>query len=155
MGKRGVHIVERLLSSIELGDNGCWNWTGRLTPDGYGQISFRLSSNEPVRSRPASRASYEVFVGDPGHLFVCHHCDNPKCINPEHLYAGTHLENMRDRTRRAPQVGENNPAARLSSDNVALIRSSDLTATTLAAKLGVGLKTVCDVRNRVTWKHLP
>lgn len=85
-----MDLKERLLSKIEKKENGCWEWTGALRV-GYGVIKFEK------KSLSTHRASYEIFIGpiEDG-LFVCHKCDNRKCINPEHLWLGTQKDNMQD-----------------------------------------------------------
>ena len=71
---------------------GCWNWDLCLDGRGYG-----YSRRNKFTSRSAHRLSYYLFVGPIAEgLFVCHHCDNPKCINPEHLFIGTQKDNMMD-----------------------------------------------------------
>lgn len=71
----------------------CWLWTGFRDSDGYGK--FQIGTNQKKKSVRAHRFSYELVHG-PTELLVLHNCDNPPCVNPDHLYAGTHSDNMKD-----------------------------------------------------------
>lgn len=77
-------------------ETGCIEWTAKLTKHGYGQIGF-YNYGKMYNFRLAHRLAYFLHYGDfDRDLFVCHKCDNPKCINPEHLFLGTHIDNMDD-----------------------------------------------------------
>lgn len=69
----------------------CWVWTARKTTKGYGHFSYG------GKNRRAHRFAWLITKGHiPNGLFVCHHCDNPSCVRPSHLFLGTHTDNMRD-----------------------------------------------------------
>jgi hypothetical protein len=84
-----VHVVCDLAS-------GCWVWSGSRLPAGYGTISIRTGLGAKRQER-THRFSYELHFGPIGAgLIVCHRCDNPPCVRPDHLFLGTNLDNMRD-----------------------------------------------------------
>ncbi len=124
----------------------CWEWTGRLTPSGYGSIWVGRDS-KPTRTH-AHRFSYQLFCGTvPEELCVCHHCDNKKCVNPSHLFLGTRIENNRDRDKK----GRNVPGKRrLTNQDVAEIRKIIATGIRgiqrrVAAKFNVSCSTICNI----------
>jgi len=85
-------LAERFWEKVEKTD-GCWLWTSTLNTWGYGQ--FQIGRTKQYR---AHRIAYELTYGPiPAGMHVCHHCDNPRCVRPDHLFLGTHLDNMRDR----------------------------------------------------------
>ena len=94
----------RFESKFTKHENGCWIWNAARRTTGYGVFSF---NGKPTT---ASRVSYTLYHGvDPGDLFVCHTCDVPSCVNPEHLFLGTNLDNVNDR------IAKNRPAGRYST----------------------------------------
>ena len=91
MPKQYKNHSERLLSKVKVDDKGCWLWTGSKNSKGYGQIFLNKKLIK------AHRLSYEVFKEPiPDGFHVCHSCDISNCINPDHLWVGTHTDNMRD-----------------------------------------------------------
>lgn len=91
---RHLELKEKLENNIFYSPCGCWIWTGAITERGYGVIR---NGNKFIRSH---RASYMIYKGDPNNLFVCHTCDVPSCVNPDHLFLGTCQDNINDRDRK-------------------------------------------------------
>lgn len=90
-------LAERLVFNVETGVSpiDCWGYRGSLDKDGYGSISI---GRKTLR---AHRVSWEIFRGPiPKGLLVCHHCDHPWCTNPQHLFLGSALDNLRDCSRK-------------------------------------------------------
>jgi hypothetical protein len=85
------------IEALSVGEplTGCWLWLGSVNRKGYGQLTHEQ------RHYAAHRASFAAFKGDPTGRLVCHDCDQPGCVNPSHLYAGTHVDNRADMLARA------------------------------------------------------
>lgn len=113
-------VAERLWSRVVVAPSGCWEWQGYRRPGGHGQIG-----NEG-RLLGTHRVAWELTKGPiPSGMFVCHHCDNPPCCNPEHLFLGTAADNARDMARKGRGRGAeglSNANARLSDKDVRAIR---------------------------------
>lgn len=151
---RSASVRERLEEySIPEPNSGCWLWLRGVSQEGYG----RLRVNGKAQS--AHRVSYEEYVGPiPDGLYVCHHCDTPGCINPEHLFVGTNQDNMADRANKGRALGEKNNAAKLSDKDVVeiadLIREGNCFQTEIAARYGVTDKLVSHIKLGLRWAHL-
>jgi hypothetical protein len=92
-------------------------------------------------------------------MFVCHKCDNPACVNPDHLFLGTHVDNMRDmtskgRAHKAGPKGEAHGRAKLTRDDVLAIRTDMRSDRTVAKEYGISLGNVNKIKNLQIWKHI-
>ena len=120
--KPPLPLADRLWRRAEKMPSGCWEWRGYVRPAGYGQIGRGRKGQGIIDTH---RAAWELTNGPiPGGLFVCHKCDNRRCCNPEHLFLGTHQDNMRDmRAKGRGARGFDLPHTRLSEEQVREIRA--------------------------------
>lgn len=128
----------------------CWVWTASLTHNGYGQTTSPLGAR-------AHRVSYQLHVGPiPEGMCVLHRCDNRACVNPDHLFLGTHADNMADMLAkgRDKRVGNQNARSVLTEEQVLDIRADTGTQRGIADKYGVGKSTIANILQRHTWKHI-
>ena len=124
-------IAERLIARIEFDTNGgCWLWSGAT--DGYGYGSLGVARG---RTGKAYRVSYATFVGPiPPLAHVLHRCDTPACINPAHLFLGTHRDNMDDMFAKGRNAkGAALPHTTLTENDVLMIRARVAAGETRAA----------------------
>lgn len=122
----------------------CWAWTGSRIQGGYGMI---LAENG---NELAHRVSYRMYVGDiPEGLFVCHKCDNRWCVNPDHLFAGTHAENMADMTAKGRQGKKLNRVT--ASEIRKAIRAGHESQRSIARKFGVSPQLVTLIKQGRVW----
>lgn len=144
-------MIERLMKSV-VKTNGCWLWTGNRKPNGYGRIQINN------KSFAAHRLSYALHVRPiPDGLFICHKCDNPSCVNPDHLFIGTHTDNMRDRNEKGRSnmpKGTNHHLHKLTDSDVIEIRNSGVSSRKLAGGYGVSYRTILHVKRGDTWRHI-
>ncbi len=145
--------IERFLERIVIADSGCWEWQGGGTPLGYGHII--IGSKRMI----THRFSYEHYLKPiPEGLHLLHHCDNPPCCNPLHLYPGTDADNARDKVSRERQPrGEAHYNAKLTDEKVREIRrayANGQTAMELGRVYSVDANTVWAVVHRHTWEHV-
>jgi len=152
---REQDIIDRFLSKTKISDAGCWEWTGALNL-GYGVFGlFGVA-------RPAHRVSWGLFKGElPKELFICHKCDNRKCVNPDHLFLGTHQDNMDDMVRkgRTPnRVGSNNGFTKLTEREVRIIRAMrnvyKVPYKKIQSAYGLSLTGVRLIVTGQRWKHV-
>jgi endonuclease YncB( thermonuclease family) len=147
-------LAERFWSKVQKtdGPNDCWLWQGARHDKGYGH--FRLHG----RVEKAARVAWALTRGSiPDGVFVCHCCDNPPCVRPDHLFLGTDDENRADRQSKERQArGERAGRVRLTADAVREIRriGRSLSGALLASRFGVGKSTIAAVLRRESWRHL-
>jgi hypothetical protein len=154
---------QKLLVRFELGfekleEGECWLWLKCRDKCGYGQIRVKN------KIEGAHRVSYEVYVGNiPSGLHVLHKCDTPTCVNPSHLFLGTHKDNMLDRKKKGrgnPSCGENSYASKLTEEQVNLIRKIYICGNpkygqrALSRKFNVSYTLINGIVNRKRWKHV-
>ena len=148
-------VRSRFWSRVAKGP-GCWEWTGGALPSGYGRLAVH------GKDERAHRVSWLIHFGEIGSLHVLHRCDNPRCVNPEHLFLGTHADNMRDKATKGrcvnrPRRGERVATAKLSAKQVPLIRSEyerGVRLETIAERYGISRPNAWLVATRRTWRHV-
>lgn len=147
-----IPVGERFWSKVFKTRN-CWLWTAKLDVGGYGIIKSE------GKNRKAHRISYEMAFGKiPDGRIVCHRCDNPKCVNPRHLFIGSHMDNRRDCVSKKRQaVGTAVTISKLTPAKVRAIRKQfarGIRITPLARRYGVTFRSIKLVVDRVTWSHV-
>ena len=141
-----------------LGNNDCWEWRAFKDKDGYGQYSSWKDGDE----QRVHRIMWILKFGSiPKGALVCHKCDNPSCCNPNHLFLGTHRDNMKDMVKKGRVgcvKGENHGCSKLTIQQVLEIRSKYVTGKylqrQLAVEYGVDRTTISSVVNRKIWRHI-
>lgn len=138
--------------------DGCWYWTGYVNDAGYGVIDIdrRLPNRKTLR---ASRASFELYK-EPiiGNNEICHTCDNPICINPNHLFQASHTDNMIDMVKkgRSPK-GSRHGHSILHETDIPQIRKmlkDNVPFKEIANIFSISVTSVYDIRRGSTWSHI-
>src|SRR4029077_3442437 len=132
---------------------GCWKWSGATGR--YGHLRMRNESGK-WSGGLAHRISWELHYGPfPKEFSACHKCDTPTCVRPDHLFLGTHADNIDDKCAKIRQArGERQWKAKLTKDDVLEIRRSEDTQWNIARKFGIHQATVWNILHRYTWKHV-
>lgn len=144
-------IEDRFWAKVEKAA-GCWTWTGGCDAQGYGAF-------KSTRMTKAHRFSWELHFGKiTNGLWVLHRCDNPSCVRPDHLFLGTHEENMADmKAKGRGQRGERQHMAKLTDADVIAIRkaaSAGEIYKAIGERFGISRANVSNIVLGNTWKHL-
>lgn len=142
------NIEER---SMPEPNSGCWLWLNRLNDCGYGL--FSLNKHHKVHAHRASWIAHRGTI--PVGLSVLHKCDVRCCVNPDHLFLGTHVDNMRDmvkKGRAARQQGEESPCSILTEGQIIAILGDVRPVKLIAVQYGIATWTIYDIRRGRTWR---
>lgn len=148
-------IRNRIIGSIKISDKSCWEWQKSKSKQGYGQCGFL------GKVHLAHRISWKVFNGDLyPNILVLHKCDNPSCVNPEHLFLGTDKDNVMDsilKNRFHRAKGEQHHFSKYSTAQIRearLLKEKGLTYRVISEKTGIALKSLSGIINRKAWKSV-
>lgn len=149
---RHQSAAERLFWYSSLGENDCIEWTGATNKRGYGILTWEK------KVILAHRLTYETFCeAIPNGMHVLHKCDNPKCINKDHLFLGTNEDNVKDRVNKNRSFfpkGEKNSRAILTENDVLKIRESKESYSTLSKRFGVCKSMIGAIKTGQSWRHI-
>jgi hypothetical protein len=149
-------LIRRFREKVTKGRaNECWFWTASTAGKGYGQIKVPGTRRQVY----AHRLAYELDVGPvPDGMMVLHTCDNPRCVNPKHLFLGTGADNLTDMARKGRHLyGERNTEHRLTESEVHRIfdlAASGWSQRRIAEKFGVGQPQVGRILRGERWRHV-
>jgi hypothetical protein len=155
--------IAKFYSRVEaIPEAGCKVWLGAVDQCGYGKLTINSEFKR------AHRVAWEMARGSiPKRMLICHRCDNPACVNIEHLFLGDQSVNMRDMHSKKRHMmrdkrwaiglnhhGENNPRAKLTAAAVKHIRECDLSAPQLAKQYNIHRNQIYAIRKRESWRNI-
>lgn len=137
-----IKLSNRFWSKVNI-TTGCWEWTAAKDLHGYGRFQHN------GKNRKAPRICWELMYG-PTEKQILHRCDNPACVNPNHLFVGNHADNMRDRS-----LKERQPNVRLTTAQVREIKKTKgQPRQPVADKYGITVRAVSAIRGGERWGHV-
>lgn len=162
--KRRKSISDRFMDKVSKSPDGCWLWTASVGTSGYG----RFCLNGKIEK--SHRVSYTLFIGNIPYVddadgrgtCIMHKCDNPLCVNPDHLFAGSHKDNMRDKSAKGRVVnnsllGEKHQNSKLTEIDVVDIRflaGNGIKPPQLSKEFLVSRSTIHSLLDGETWRHI-
>jgi hypothetical protein len=152
-----MKTIAEKLQNYTVNNNGCWIWNGGKTDRKYGITTI---NKERIR---VHRLMWSVINGKiPIGMCICHKCDNPSCINPDHLFLGTNQDNVNDREKKGrnkPPIvyGENNPRAKLKeADVIEILKliNKNVPLSNIAKMYNVGATAIFNIKHGIRWTRI-
>lgn len=147
-------LEERFWAKVEKTDT-CWLWIGSVNEHGYGKMYVGLDSSGRRRTDKAHRISYRLSHGEiPFNSPLLHKCDNPKCVNPDHLFIGTQLDNIQDMKRKNRHAHGETSYAKITAEQARSIIQDPRPQRQIAKDYGLCQQTISRIKLGINWKHL-
>lgn len=151
------HLIRRFWGKADKREDGCWEWQSAKMPKGYGIFTVLLEGK--YVGVLAHRMAWLITYSDvPTELYVCHKCDNPKCVRPEHLFLGTHADNLGDQKAKGrSRFGSKHHGAKVTEEDVKdmfALREQGLTHKQIAEKYNMSRPNVTVILNGRTWQNV-
>ena len=149
------NAIERFHQKYKIDESGCWLWIGGTRPNSKG-VPYPRHWTDDQKSIGAHRFSFELTLGAiPKGMYVCHKCDTPLCVNPNHLFIGTHHDNMRDMVQKKRSFtgrGENKKGrSKLTNQQAEQIRKIQGSQSEIALMFGVSQTTVGRIKRKESY----
>lgn len=150
----GASLEERFNAYVGERGTGCWEWIGGKDPNGYGRLG--LNGKPELAHRISWRLSFGPITSAD---HICHRCDNPGCVRPEHLFKGDHAANMADkmakkRHRYGVSRGSSHGRSKLTEADVREIRRLGRPLSQHVERYGISTTQASDIINRRSWRHI-
>ncbi len=157
VGRPPKPLADRFWAKVDKSGD-CWIWRGSTNNRGYGAIEYSYTNGKQVM-QAAHRVAWILTNGPiPEGMMVCHRCDNPPCVRPDHLFLGSGFDNMADMAVKGRSLkGIRNHKARLTPEDIETIRDErarGVPLRELAERYGVALTTISAVARGENWKHI-
>jgi hypothetical protein len=147
-----MKTIAEKMRNYQVAPSGCWEWQGDIASVGYGRVSIK-----GVRYW-AHRVAWEIANGiAAGSAVIMHSCDNPKCVNPSHLSAGTQSENLKDMWNKGREKivsGERHGKSRLTEQQVKAILVDTRQPSVVAKEHGIACSHVSSIKSGRLWGHI-
>lgn len=153
-GARHAPPEERFWRFVKKSD-GCWIWTGHKDKDGYGTLTIKKENggHTPIRAHRFSMMLHSKTLDDG--VLALHRCNNPSCVNPDHLYAGDQIQNMQDRIAyRGDWKGEKHFNAKITEETAEKVLLFDGPAYKAAEMYGISASQARNIKTGKQWRHV-